>query len=85
MVAGFACFVVSSLLIYGIRSVTNHKGNIGYKTFFILFQNKSTFILPWIVETIIQTTGAFLILIVKVANPGYISVMKVTNWKEAIF
>merc|ERR1712241_793730 len=29
-----------------------------------------------IAETIIQTTGAFLIFIVKVANPGYISVMK---------
>ena len=81
MVAGFACFVVSSLLIYGIRSVTNLKMvlELRHLLFFKIFQNKSTFILPWIVETIIQTTGAFLIFIVKVANPGYISVMKVVD------
>ena len=33
MVAGFACFVVSSLLIYGVRSVTNHKVDIKHLTY----------------------------------------------------
>ena len=37
MVAGFACFVVSSLLIYGVRSVTNQKMVLASKTFHLHF------------------------------------------------
>ena len=38
--------------------------------------NKTSFMLPWIIETGIQTTGTFLILIIKIASPGTLTVLK---------
>jgi len=58
LVFGFATFVVSVLLIYGIKT------------------SKTSFILPWIIETIVQTSGTFIIFLVKIATPGAISVVK---------
>jgi len=56
MVGGFATFIVSILLVYGIRS------------------SKTSFILPWLVETVIQNCATFLIFLVDIATPGAISV-----------
>jgi len=58
LVFGFATFIVSVLLIYGIKT------------------SKTSFILPWIIETVAQTLGTFIIFLVKIATPGAISVPK---------
>jgi len=50
MIGGFATFIVSSLLIHGIRT------------------KKATFILPWIIETVIQTCGTFIMFLVNVSS-----------------
>ena len=77
MIGGFATIVVSSLLIYGIRSVRNALK----KAFFycVILKKKTTFILPWIIETIIQTCGTFLMFLVNIASPESISALKVNK------
>jgi len=60
MIGGFATFIVSSLLIHGIRT------------------KKSTFILPWIIETVIQTCGTFIMFLVNVSSISSLKAISLT-------
>ena len=77
MIGAIATFIVSCLLIHGIRTVSDAI-IISLKILDFVLKKKSSYILPWIIETVIQTCGTFIMFLVRVTGPDSISAVKVS-------